>query len=779
MNISPRKRLVLFWDYYGPYHYARFGGMLAAAKDSEFVVDGMELAGHSATYAWRREHAPEGVRMLTLFPGEVAEKVNAWKIFRAVRKHFLEEPAEAFFVPSYWPAYVMAATLAAKSCGVKVVIMAESHYASGRNDGFLVFVKRWLVGFYASALVGGSMQRSFFRYLGMPDGHILDGYDAVDNAYFRARADAARADAATWRETLQVPRRYILSLGRFVPKKNLPVLIRAYAQARQQGKLAGIHLLFVGSGTEKDSLDLLARQLGFVVGEIKAGGRMSPEVEMADYAVHFHPFTQIDKSPGYYALADCFVLPSRAEEWGLVVNEAMASGCPVVVSRSVGCSLDLVESGKTGFRFSPDNPNELAWYLDELCASPELRARMAQKARVRVDEWGPDRFGTNALEAARRAARPKIRDTNTDTGAEEVILLQTSFPDYRIPVYVGLSDAVGSRFQLYTGMEYFTPDIRTCTEFRPWIYIVKNNFLFGRRLLWQGGVLADLSAANVAILELNPRIITNWIILIMRWLWGRPTLLWGHAWGRAGGSSYRNLLRLLMMRLASGVVTYTHSQRRDLARILLNQRLFTAPNSLFARSDFEVTSADTNQLRMIMYVGRLNVAKKPALLLEGFILAVERLPPHIILCIIGDGDESIALRERVRSSGLEARVRLLGHVHNRKILQDYYQQAFCSVSPGYVGLSAIQSFSFGVPMIIADKEEHAPEIEACNAEINSIFFKSDDSRALADALVEAWESRSLWAAKREEIAHWTASRYSIDTMVAALADAIQAVKITR
>jgi len=70
-------------------------------------------------------------------------------------------------------------------------------------------------------------------------------------------------------------------------------------------------------------------------------------------------FKQKEELPKYLAVSDVFVLPSVSEGWGLVVNEAMAAGLPILISKKCGCSQELVEDGKNGFSFDPQDTNEL------------------------------------------------------------------------------------------------------------------------------------------------------------------------------------------------------------------------------------------------------------------------------------------------------------------------------------------------------------------------------------------------------------------------------------
>src|SRR5206468_3929765 len=116
-------------------------------------------------------------------------------------------------------------------------------------------------------------------------------------------------------------------------EKNLSRLIRAYHLYREQDTVEPWDLVLVGGGPEEISL---RRQVN----------------ESALKGVWFAGTRQIDDLPIYYALAKCFVLPSVSEPWGLVVNEAMASGLPVLVSDRCG-SAELVQNGNNGFVFDP------------------------------------------------------------------------------------------------------------------------------------------------------------------------------------------------------------------------------------------------------------------------------------------------------------------------------------------------------------------------------------------------------------------------------------------
>jgi 1,2-diacylglycerol 3-alpha-glucosyltransferase len=381
-------KILLFWDFYGPYHFARLAA-LRQLLGSEAVV-ALQLTDTSGIYDWARAKADS---LATLFPGEKLERISSWRLFFNFVYFLRKNRIDTVFVPSYWPAYTMIAAVASKIWGANVVLMADSHFLSGNNKGFRLFLKRCLVAFYDEALVAGSPQKFFFSHcLWMRGKGIRDGYDCIDNNYFSCQAANARLEPESLRIRYSLPARYILSLGRFVEKKNLKTIVLAYSLFIKSCGDSGLHLLFVGSGVEREALMSLATVL-----DIPVYTDTESLASNAPYAICFHQFAQIETTPIYYALAEYFVLASHVEEWGLVVNEAMASGCPVIVSRNAGCRWDLVEHERTGYVFDSNNPRELAKYMEVLARDSLLRNDLARAGSQRISLWGCERFALNVV----------------------------------------------------------------------------------------------------------------------------------------------------------------------------------------------------------------------------------------------------------------------------------------------------------------------------------------------------------------------------------------------
>jgi len=412
----------ILWAQYGPYHHARVAALRKLA--APIKIHALELANRSALYGWKR--ADNESELITLCPGAEAEKLSFWNVFWRARKLFAELKLEVCILPSYSPKESLAALLAAKSLGIRAVMMNESHAGTGRGvRGPAAWAKRCLVRLFSAALVGGLPQKRYFTALGLRKEKIFTGYDAVDNDYFFRRAAEVRGQRSEVRGRYQLPEHYFLSLGRFVTKKNLGTLLRAYRQVLDSKPGCQTHLVMVGSGEEESKLKALCHELRLrTYDKTNSGiGNRKSEIDKELPGVHFYGFRQIEENPVFYALADAFILPSLWEEWGLVVNEAMASGLPVVVSDTAGCAEDLLPAGPSiatenlfgrsaqlasrvrpnGFLFDPQSVEALAEVLLTLESAPALREAMGRTSRQIVERFSCENFARNALLAARVA----------------------------------------------------------------------------------------------------------------------------------------------------------------------------------------------------------------------------------------------------------------------------------------------------------------------------------------------------------------------------------------
>ena len=359
---------------------------------------------------------------------------------------------------------------------------------------------------------------------------------------------------------------------------------------------------------------------------------------------------------------------------------------------------------------------------------------------------------------------------------QEILFQQPTIPDYRMGVYLLLRRHWGEEFQIVAGEEDFDRTPRAPDEAWRHFRWVRNRYLFKRKYLWQSGCLLHMISVDILVANKNMRVLSTWVALVVRRLLRRKTILWGHAGGQV---AMAKRLRGLYLRLGDGCITYTHSERKYLQNAYRWLSVWVAANACVFAKDCRPVQATSEEVDSILYVGRLIERKKVTLLLEGFVEALRQqaVPPTVRLVYIGDGPELGKLKADAHRAGAVEKVIFTGHISEVDALRGHYRRAVCAVSPGYVGLSATQSFGFGVPMVVADGEFHSPEIEACREGFNTEFFRSDDVGDLARVLAKVYRNREAWLQRRSEISDWTQRNYTFEIMRDGFIEAINAVKV--
>lgn len=352
--------------------------------------------------------------------------------------------------------------------------------------------------------------------------------------------------------------------------------------------------------------------------------------------------------------------------------------------------------------------------------------------------------------------------TSTNRPSDNVILIQTTLPDYRAPVLSYVIDKLGSRFRILHGDGFFHAAVKSRALFPSNSEQIKNRYFLKHNVLFQTFDWRRALNAKVVIFEFNPRILSNWLIAGARRLNGKPNLMWGHAWARSGPASRTEPIRNALRKLADGMILYTYSDRDAIGPRARHAQLFVAPNSLYPKAalTFDTSSARNS----FIYVGRQVADKKVEVAIRAMAEAVKDPGFGADLVIVGEGPTLENNKALAQSLGVEARIFFLGHIGAREKLEALYGMAIASLSPGYVGLSLTQSLGFGVPMIISRDEPHAPEIEAAREGENCLFFNTDQPESLARVMALMASERAAWAARGPRIAEFCRERYSTEAM---------------
>jgi glycosyltransferase involved in cell wall biosynthesis len=338
-------------------------------------------------------------------------------------------------------------------------------------------------------------------------------------------------------------------------------------------------------------------------------------------------------------------------------------------------------------------------------------------------------------------------------------LVQTTIVDYRLPLFELLRSRWEPHLGFACGDTYFSPALRLAPRAREFAVPLRNHFSPGRIFLWQSGLLGLVEFAPLVIVEFNLRAVSTWRLLARRKRRRLPTVLWGHASGRRSSMRW---LRHWMFSRSAGFIAYTRSQAQELRRLFPNLPIWAACNSVMLAADCGPAFGPAD---CVVLVGRLVANKKPDLAIRGFRAALNAggLPDSAKLLVVGDGPERRRCEQLARSL-LPQKCEFLGHVVAAKELRELYGRAIVSLSAGYVGLSATQSFGHGVPMLIARDEPHSPEIEGCLEGENCHFFTSDDADDLGRRIQEVFRARDHWLSRRATIADWTRERYTFEAM---------------
>jgi 1,2-diacylglycerol 3-alpha-glucosyltransferase len=277
----------------------------------------------------------------------------------------------------------------ARRRNLRFVLWTESNERDKRSGrGSVEWLKRYFVSSCHAFVVPGKSSFAYLRTLGASDQLIFTAPNAVDNDFFATQAEKTRNSESEFRARLKLPQRFILSVGRLVAEKGVFDLLEAYAKLESRVR-SEVGLVFAGDGVSKKELEEQAK-------------RITPGT------VCFPGFAQREDLAGYYALAEFLVLPTHSDPWGLVVNEAMACGLPIIVSSVAGCVADLVEDGWNGYVVPPRDMEKLSVAINSLVLQPDLKREMSAHSLERIRDYSPEACA-RGLAAAAITARAEGR----------------------------------------------------------------------------------------------------------------------------------------------------------------------------------------------------------------------------------------------------------------------------------------------------------------------------------------------------------------------------------
>lgn len=331
----------------GDYHRARWNALsMLLGKEKVFAAD---LGTSDDLYKWNNTVHQGNYILLSDKP------VNAFDLFLRIRRlvgTLRSKNITSVCIPGYGKLEYLLFIIITKLLNRKVIIFAESWY--GKNK-----IKNWIKSFFLQTycdLVFVSGKKAFDHFsktLKIPANKIISGYSVVDNDHFTVRYPA----------TEQIP--VMLCVARFSKEKNLTSLLKAYNKSKVKKEYS---LKLVGGGEQRHELEKLAKE--------------NPNIDIVNWVSY-------QDLPSIYKKASLFILPSLFEPWGLVINEAMAAGLPIIASHQCGCVPDLITE-KNGLTFDAENEEELFLLLDKIVDIPKDKLKeMGENSKRKIEKYSP------------------------------------------------------------------------------------------------------------------------------------------------------------------------------------------------------------------------------------------------------------------------------------------------------------------------------------------------------------------------------------------------------
>ena len=366
-------KIATIWNTYGRYHLAR-----VSALGNEFSSATLVCLSHCRSnlgdYPFFQLRPPS----LRVIVDKDQAELKFWESFSATMWILDQEEPDLILACGYERAETFAALSYARLKSRVCFLMLDNQYDDRPRRWIVEAVKMLYLKFFHGFVYGGDTHRDYLRRLHVPPEHEVYGYNCVDNSAI----EQLSAEYRRIGKRLGPENPYFLCVARLIEKKNLLRLLAAYAAYSRtlQGEgAAPWRLVIVGEGPMRPQIEETIEQL-----DLGSSALLVGQVDAFEDVVNYHTF------------ANAVILPSHHnEQWGLVVNEAMAAGRPVLVSRQCGCATTLVRDGENGFLFDGNSPEEIAERMLWMHRNQDRLESMGTASRRIVAEMSPERFASN------------------------------------------------------------------------------------------------------------------------------------------------------------------------------------------------------------------------------------------------------------------------------------------------------------------------------------------------------------------------------------------------
>ncbi len=271
--------------------------------------------------------------------------------------------------------------------GIKTVLSNESTAGDHQRSFLKETFKRLIISQFNGFFNFGKLSKAYMMALGGKESQMLVNRNCVDNTLLAEIYSKAYPLRDRRQQELNLPTHNFIFVGRLIEFKNLVRLLEAFSIAQNKSN-ADWGLIFLGTGEQKSVLQ-------------------KEVAEKNIQKVFFFEGVNWQEVPIYLSLSDVLVLPSYSEPWGLVVNEAMACGLPVLVSEKCGSAYDLVQAGVNGFTFQPLNITDLSEKLLKFMNKEVNTLEMSEASKKIIQEYSPENVAKEMFEGYKQLCRPR------------------------------------------------------------------------------------------------------------------------------------------------------------------------------------------------------------------------------------------------------------------------------------------------------------------------------------------------------------------------------------
>lgn len=381
-------RIVIIHTDFRIYWPARIYALQQLLKDNRMSLYIIEIAGAGSPYSFSNKNTDHNIdNWNILFPNSKIEELSMSKVKQAIISKLDEINPDIVIAGAIAFPSGAVSSLWCRKNKKKLIIFDDAKINDVKRGTFVNFIKRRIYHNVDAMLYPAKEWDETGFYWGFKKEQLFYGLDVVDNEFWKRYKGCLNNST--------INNNFFLSIGRQIPKKNLLFLLEAYSIYRKKVGNEAYDLILIGDGPERKNIQ--------------------------DYINYNHvkgvillPFLQQKDLVLYYKMAKSFIICSKQDEtWGLVINESLACGCPVIASNRCGAAESLIKDNVNGYIFNPFKTDELVnkmMCIHEL--SKEQWISMSNNSLRTIEKWDTRLFAKSSLDAIRFVSKRHNKKTN-------------------------------------------------------------------------------------------------------------------------------------------------------------------------------------------------------------------------------------------------------------------------------------------------------------------------------------------------------------------------------